>query len=80
MEKDDSISRKIMVGLGYFKLVDIFGVKIELMHKKETKLRTRFGGLTTTLFLFSLMVFFGLCVKTMLKREGDKISMGNIFY
>ena len=41
---------------------------------------TRFGGVTTTLFLLSLMVFFGLSVKTMLKREGDKITMGMKFY
>ena len=80
MKKDDSISRKVMVGLGFFKLVDIFGVKIELMHKKQTKMATRFGGFTTTMFLLSLMVIFGLCVKKMLKREGDKISVGMKFY
>ena len=30
----DSISRKIMIGLGILKYIDIFGVKFELMHKK----------------------------------------------
>ena len=80
MKKSDSISRKIMIGLGIFKLVDIFGVKIELMHKKQTKMVTRIGGFTTTLYVLGVLVFFLSCLSTMLNRKGDSITMGMQFY
>ena len=65
-----------MKGLSVFKLVDIFGVKIALMHKNETKLVSRIGGITTTVYFLSVLIYLGVSLNTMFKREEDTINTG----
>lgn len=41
-----------MIRLSLLKSLGIFGVEIKLMHKQKPKIKTRIGGLETTMIFF----------------------------
>ena len=64
----------------FLKHLDLFGITITIFHKQQRAFYSRLGGFITIWFICCILTYAGWRVAALIKREGDVITMGSLYY